>query len=416
MDAARESWHRFDQSRALAADTGGPLRQGKRGGVRMRDIERTLANIAKTQLAALSEATGLGPRRRELESWFAILSESWGHASPEELPLWSGIGDDCSPLEWSVVLRRDERAEMRILAEAHEEPASPASYWHAAEALTQRISANVPLDLERLERVRDLFAPRGSEDEVFFSAFHAAVFWADRAPMLKLYLNPAARGFASATEVTREALARLGFHRAWASLEPLLEPPHVTPAFMSLDLGAGEGGRVKVYLRHRHVPIDSVERAAATAPNYARADLARFFETMAGERASAGVTRAVLTTHYFTDEESQAPRAVALQMPARPYTDDDAVFTHRFRALLEREGIPERVYEQALRALGVGEDRQGAATQSWAAFSRIGGEPRIAAYFSPQFYARTFGPLSLDPVRAWPRPSGHDVGAWGLAI
>ena len=380
----------------------------------MKDSKGTLASIGRGQLAALCEAAGLSPRGREINTWFSLLAGSWGHASPRELPLWSGIGDDCSPVEWSVVFRRDERSEMRILTEAHREPASPEAYWVAAQELTQKIAGKLPLDLERLASVSDLFEPQGPEDEVFFSAFHGVVFWADSAPMVKLYLNPAARGFAHATSITEEALARLGFGAAWDSLRALLDPPYVTPAFLSLDLGAGEGSRVKVYLRHRQVPSESIERAAATSADYTHGDLRRFFEGMAGEHARDGVTRAVLTTHYFTDEDAAKPRAVALQMPAHPYADGDRDFTRRLRARLEREGISTRVYDQCARALAVGEDRDGAATQSWSAFSRTSGEPRLTVYFSPQFYGRTFGPLSLDPVSAWPRPCAPIDAPWGL--
>lgn len=380
----------------------------------MKDSKDTLASIGRAQLTALGEAAGLARRGHEIDAWFSLLAESWGHTSPQELPLWSGVGDDCSPVEWSVVLRRDERSEMRILTEAHREPASPQTYWAAAEELTKKVSERLPLDVERLARVRDLFEPQGSDEEVFFSAFHGVVFWADRAPMVKLYLNPAAQGFANALSITEEALSRLGFGGAWSSLSALLHPPYVTPAFISLDLGAGEGNRVKVYVRHRHVSIESVERAAATAVDYTRGDLTRFFEGMAGERAKDGVTRAVLTTHYFTEEDPATARAVALQMPALPYSEGDRDFSHRVRRLLEREGIPTRVYDQCVRALGVGEYREGAATQSWSAFSRTHGEPRLTVYFSPQFYARAFGPLSLDPVRAWPRPPGPTEASGGL--
>lgn len=381
----------------------------------MEQSENTLDRMGREQLTRLGAAAGLGRRDREIDRWFSLLSDSWGKASPAQLPLWSGIGDDCSPVEWSVVLRRDERAEMRVLTESHEEPASPERYWHAAERLTQSLAKEMPLALERLERVRALFEPHGVEDEVFFAAFHAVVFWADHAPMVKLYLNPAAQGFANVLDVTEEALARLGLVRAWSSLRPLLDDGHVAPAFLSLDLSAGEGNRVKVYLRHRNIPFDSVERAAATAKNYVPGDLRTFFDTMAGEQAARGVTRAVLTTHYFTEEDAGTPRAVALQMPARPYAPDDAAFTQRIRELLRREQIPTRMYEQCVRALFVGDDREGAATQSWAAFSRTEAEPRVSVYFSPQFYARTFGPLSLDPVSAWPRPRGSVEPAWGLA-
>lgn len=362
-----------------------------------------MARHAGRQLDALCAATGLDAKRDEIRALFREMARSWGDERLDETPLWSGISEDCSPAEFSVVFG-GSRPELRFLVEAHAPDASPRSYWAAGEALTARLRGPLKLETARLDRVADLFLPTGPDEEVFFAAYHAVVFWPDKAPMAKIYLNPAAHGRAHASEVAREAFERLGVAQAWSQISPFLDARHVQVASISVDLSPGEGGRVKVYLQHRGVSLDHIEQVCALAVDYTPGDARRLFSAVAGPEGGDQVTRSVVTTHHLTEPFAPRPGRVALHVPAWPYSPDEVTLQEGIRGLLASCGIAREPYDRCVAALAPKGLAGLEGLHSWVSLQRHDGHPRVTTYFCPMMFIGRFGRLSLDPERAWPRP------------
>jgi DMATS type aromatic prenyltransferase len=360
----------------------------------------TLFESGAAQLRTLCRAAGFAPDEPAILDLFGDLAATWGDTPLAATPRWSGIGDDCSPLEFSIVLG-GRAPELRVLVEAHADPPSPHAYWHAGQALTARLRARFGLRTEALEAVEDLFGPRETGAPIYFATFHAAVLRPGAAPRFKLYLNPAAQG-RPPERVCQEALERLGLGRAWPRIAAVLQP-NVQVMFFALDLSDGVEPRVKVYLRYRGATVDELERAAGVAEDYAAGDARALCRAITGS-PTPRLARAVLVAlHLRRDDPARIARS-ALQVPVYPHATSDAVACRRVRALLRAHDLPVTTYEACLDALSARPRAEEVGIHSWLSFQREGGAPRITVYFSPRLYLARYGPLSLEPPRCWPSP------------
>ena len=187
-----------------------------------------------------------------------------GDRDVREPPLWSCLGDDCSPFEVSLATSPAGH-EVRFLVEAQSDPASPAGYWDAGCRLTRWLAGELGLDLGWFDAVADLFAP--ATDDAYWAMWHGVDLGDE--PRVKLYLNPRLGRRPPAT-VVGDVLVRLGF----GSSRPLVEAAIAgggTPSHVSFDLHA-DRPRLKVYLRHDDDALSSLIGVARQVSDTAAAD------------------------------------------------------------------------------------------------------------------------------------------------
>jgi DMATS type aromatic prenyltransferase len=361
----------------------------------------TLHEYGARQLRALCAVAGFEADEARILALFRDLSASWGAVPLAAPPRWSGITDDCSPLEFSVVYGGSQ-PELRFLVEPHGEPASPAAYWSAGQQLTAWLRERFALSTEPLECVEELFVPIEGDVPVYFAVYHAVVFRPGQPPLFKIYLNPGARGMPD-REVCAEALQRLGLGAAWTAIAAVLTP-YDQLVFFSLDLSPQLGARAKVYVRHRGATVADLERTASAAAEYQVGDARALCQAIVGE-PEPDLYRPPLTTLYCAPDQPERPQRAALQLPLYPYAPDDAVAYERIRGCLVEHGLDPERYERCVRALAPGSLAEESGLHGWVSLQREHGRPRITTYFHPRVYRARYGPLALDPARCWPSPA-----------
>jgi DMATS type aromatic prenyltransferase len=358
---------------------------------------RTFFEHGSEQLDRLCRAVGLAHRASEIVGLFGRLIEPWGHRPVGRTAAWaSHIGDDHSPYEFSVALGGEP--ELRILVEALGDPPGLRGNRPAALALNELLHATIDADLSRFETIRDLFLP--DEVQGSFVAWHAVSFWPERPPEAKLYLNPQARGRHHAPALLEEALGRLGFAGAWpyvTSTAAARGPELDEAKYISLDLSAHRGARVKIYLRHHAPTLESLELAASAARSYQPGEVSRFVQELAGG-ALPPAGRPLATCLSFLAEEGNRPSVATIHFPVGAYAPNDAVVARRVTSALEQLGLPKREYLAPLEATASQPLDAATGLQSYASFKRGPGGPKVTVYFPPELYQPGKQPEAWSPT------------------
>ncbi|MFZ5893819.1 MAG: tryptophan dimethylallyltransferase family protein [Myxococcota bacterium] len=354
----------------------------------------SLLDLGLERLLALGTALDLPERDlRNASRLFERMASGWADASLRSPARWpSDITDDHTPFEFSLAIDRGV-PELRFLCEAQGDVPSHSSNWEAAHQLNRELAKEFAIDLQRLARVEDLFAP--TKDCPRFSLWHAVCLRAGEAPDFKVYLNPLAQGAQRASASVEEAMTRLGFAEAWKRL-PVLEAGDEY-LYFSLDLAARPEARLKLYCAHPGATLDRVERAVSTAKGYVPGRASRFCEAVTGSHGPY-TGRPLLTCLSFVEGSAQ-PSAATLHVPVRAYAHSDA--EARARVLGAMQGPSAELYATALenfsrRSLA---DRSG--MQTYASLRLGAVSDRVTVYLAPEAYA--------VPVRQSLRPSRPDL-------
>jgi DMATS type aromatic prenyltransferase len=355
-----------------------------------------LIEAAAAQLRALCSATGYAGRSDEMIAWLGRLGSSWGDRTVDDPPLWSGITDDCSPIEYSLKIGRGG-PELRFLVESIDPEPSPGRYFARGLGVLDAIERQ-GVDTSPVRRVVDLFTPE--VEDVYFTMFHAVVFWPSGEPMLKTYLNPAAKGRAKDRSLMREALERFGVVSAFDTVcRHIGERDEIQ--FLCLDLGPQAGSRIKVYVRHRTRSMEPVEAALACSKAYAPGEATRFVQAVTGWDPNA-LRRPPIT--MFNLGRDDAPSRAALHLPTFPFGGHDAGVAYRAALWLEAHGLDAEPLARAVEALaGVSLDRS-LGVFNYLSMQGSGDDLQMTAYLCPRFYQSRHGPIGYDPARAWPTP------------
>jgi DMATS type aromatic prenyltransferase len=340
------------------------------------------------RLARLCQSTGLdaeasaGADRvfRELVVPWSRL-EAFGRQAPSG---WvSEISDDNTPIEFSVTLSPAGN-EVRVLFEPQGEEQTLAAHREAALAMHQQLEQHYGADLSRFRLVRDLFTP--PEMQGVFALWSAVVFSNGKPPSFKAYFNPQAQGVGSAVALVEEGLCRLGLKNAWPYLAATLarRGPHRDELkYFALDLTASEQARVKVYVRHHEATPEDLEIAAASAPTSTRGEAEEFARAMSGG-ARRFRERATFTCAAFVGGQDDRPSATTQYVPVCAYALDDLEVQQRVSSYLQAHDMDDGPYRRVLAAFANRRLDQGVGMQSWVAFRRYKGVPRLTVYLGSE--------------------------------
>ncbi|NUP12607.1 MAG: hypothetical protein HOW73_41715 [Polyangiaceae bacterium] len=362
---------------------------------------QTLLERGLPQLGALCGALEFGPNQSDVYAIFRALLSGWGdRVVGQRPPFASDIGDDHSPFEFSVAFG-GRMPELRILAEAQGDPPGLRTNQTEARDLTHELASWYDLSLERFERLSDLFLP--TEPQGAFSLWHAVCCYPDAPTAVKIYFNPAVQGRARSPEIVREAMSRLGFRRAWKTIEEIAGHrgfERDVLAFLSLDLNSGPSARLKIYFRHYDVGVDELERSFSAARNHRPGDIRDFCDAIARGRGPFR-SKPVGSCFSFLEGDEDSPSRVTLHFPVASYVDNDGLVRERVTSWLPTLGLDPEPYRRVIRAFAHRTLESGAGMQSYVSFRREAAGPRVTVYLSPELYS---GPAGHRPSTRPPAP------------
>lgn len=350
-------------------------------------VRSTFADFGAERLSRVCHAVGMGDSARDTVAKFRTLLEPWGERTIGGTPVWpSDIVDDHTPFEISVTVG-GHHSEVRVLVEAQGETPTLRAQQEAGRALTRRLERDFGADLRRLRLVEDLFLPE--DPKGIFAVWHAVSFRSDGKLDLKIYLNLQARGRPLAPALAEEALARLGFGRAWPGLSRIAARRGLDLdelIYFSLDLSPRLDPRAKVYFRHHHTTSAELEAALALSPQHTPGDVARMCRALADEEGPLSM-RAPVSCFSYVPGDTQRPSEATIYFPITGYVTDDRETQSRISAYLSSLGVPAAPYEAAVNAFTSRPLESGAGMQSYVSFRHDRGVPRLTVYFGPEAYS-----------------------------
>ncbi|MER5583110.1 tryptophan dimethylallyltransferase family protein [Streptomyces asoensis] len=265
----------------------------------------------------------------------------------------SFVSADGFPAELSVSWKGG-RPEVRILFESLGDDRTPLGCQEAGRELTRRLAGSPGTDISRYLGIEDLFLT-SAPDRYRATLWHSLAWRPGKRPHYKVYLNPQVHGLDHAYDVMAQAMERLGLADAWEPVgrrgAELARRGHELE-LMALDLDAGDAPRVKVYYRHRPMPMDELDTVAELAHRYEPVRAARARGVIYG-RDGGTVSNEPMTCLAFREDTSGPQEAnVYLRLPDN--TASDAEAAERIARLMELEGIDPRPHAEIVRRLTAG--------------------------------------------------------------
>lgn len=355
-----------------------------------RDV--TVGALLRDQLTGLLMAVGAGAQR---DCAVRLLETFLGDTAARPVgapPAWpSDVADDHSPVEWSVAFEPDRPPSVRILVE----PIAP----HPGHAVNARlglsrlaeIAGHRGLSANRLASLGDLFFPEPAQG--LFALWYSIVL-RGASQEVKAYLNPAASGPARATDLTREALHRLGFRAGFGAIEEVVRsrgPGMDSCAYVALDLNDHHDARVKVYLAHRDAGTEDVVRVAEAVPGL-DLDQLREFCRLAGDPGDRHDRRPLMSSYSFLSNAPDRPRGYSLYIPVRDYVRDDREARDRALAVLTHFGLDATGCDDAIAAVARRPLDGGRGLISHVSLRMGVPRPGVTVYLSTEIYG-------IKPVR-----------------
>jgi DMATS type aromatic prenyltransferase len=346
-----------------------------------RTVTATFFEHGASRVAALCGVCGFDHAGTERTvDLFRRMTSPWGDAPIRKRPSWpSDITDDHTPYELSLAIENGA-PELRMLVEAQPTVPDAAAQWSAGVALGNVLERHCHAFLGRFHEIQDLFPVTNAAAR--FGMWHAVNVRAGAEPEFKVYLNPHAQGRARAVSTVGEALSRLGFSGAMASLPPICER-HDELKYFSLDLLQSGEARVKVYLAHYRATAEDIEDALAVAGSHVPGEATAFCRAMAGNDGPY-LDLPLQTCFSFTTGGGARPVAATVYFPVRSYVASDEVARSRILAYMDAEDRP--LYGEVLRVFANRRLAAGTGMQTYASYRPQNGCRRVTVYLSPEAY------------------------------
>ncbi|KAI2625149.1 pyridoxal phosphate-dependent transferase [Xylaria nigripes] len=367
-----------------------------------RNPKGTYLGEAKRQISLLSRALDQDFTEHELLfKALEISTKGWGHiALPQDiksLPWTSHVGNDHSPIEYSVMLdQKTGEAELRFLIEAQklegEQEGILAQLQDEALKLTERIaneySATVSLD--RFNTIKDLFM--SSQPQGFFAAWHSYAIGKD-GPEWKIYLNPSCTpGRDNAMNTTRKALERIGLGESWIVVRSIIESTD-SVVYFSLDLTSNvSGARAKVYIAHGVTTAWAIaKKHIVICPHANTYEIQRFCEIMGDGSLGPYSNKPLISCFSFTSKTPTQPVGT-LHFPISAYADDDLQIqtrVERYIAAVSAPSIYKTRYRKAISAVQRRELDRGTGVHAWVSLKQSAdGKQTNTFYISSDMFSR----------------------------
>ncbi|WP_244190670.1 tryptophan dimethylallyltransferase family protein [Streptomyces caeruleatus] len=301
-------------------------------------------------------------------------------------PSPSFVSDDHSPAELSVSFPIGAAPTVRVVVEPGCAAASFAESARVGRRALEAMAKRWSFSTEPVDRVDDLFFPASAQGP--FALWCAMDLRKDRAPGIKVYVNPACHGRGLSAQVTEEALTRFGFGRAWpALLEHATSrgPDSDELLFFALDVGDWQTRRVKVYIAHHGFSVSGAQAVSRLLPGGCTQQLGEFCRTV-GDTEFFDL-RPLVSCLSFTEWDMERPSGYTLHLPVRDYAKDDRVTRNRAATVLRRYGMGTGALDRALAAMTHRSPTDGVGLISYVSLVQsMRLPPRLTVYLSPEAY------------------------------
>ncbi|WP_155058056.1 tryptophan dimethylallyltransferase family protein [Streptomyces blattellae] len=347
----------------------------------------TLGEHLSRQLSGVCGAVGVSPpdggSTRSLLDLLGPAAQRPLAAGP---PSPSFVSDDHSPAEFSVSFPAGAAPTVRVVVEPGCAAASFTESGRVGRRALDALAARWSFSTEPVHGVEDLFFPAAARGP--FALWCAMDLRRDRAPGVKVYVNPACHGRRLSAQVTEEALARFGFGRAWPAL---LE--HAAPRgpesdeflFFAMDVGDWQTRRVKVYVAHRGFSATGAQAVSRLLPGGCAQRVGEFCRTVGD--AEFFDRRPLVSCLSFTEWDMERPSGYTLHVPVRDYAGDDRVTGKRAATVLRRHGMDAGALDRALAAMTHRDPADGVGLISYVSLVQSTRQPpRLTVYLSPEAY------------------------------
>ncbi|MGW7432248.1 tryptophan dimethylallyltransferase family protein [Streptomyces sp. NPDC054861] len=308
----------------------------------------------------------------------------------------SFLSDDHTPVEFSLSFTPQGDPTLRVLLEPGCGAGDMARNGRAGLRVVREMARRWGFGTRPLDEVEDLFFPPDPQGPL--ALWCALELLPGGVPKLKVYLNPAASGQERSAGTVREALHRLGHHRAFASL-----PDGDRHLFLALDLGAWEEPRVKVYLAHHDLSAGEAAGLSRLDGGPGRRAVTSFFHTAAAlpeADAAAGTDaldppapdlrldrRPVQSCHAFTGTATGRPSGFTLYVPVRDYAAHDGEALDRAVSVLRDHGMDPVPLVRSVSALTSRRPEDGVGLIAYVGLAHHQGRPpRVTVYLSSEAY------------------------------
>jgi DMATS type aromatic prenyltransferase len=362
--------------------------------------DHTFSSFAADRLGRLCRATGMESDQPRILEAFDRFSRPWSRWRIGERPRWypSVLSDDHAPFELSAGFAAGE-TEIQCYWEAQGEPPSLLSNMSTGLSILEGLACDHGLSLARWRAVADLFVPE--QPSGLFTILFGATWRAGRPPRFKIYLNPYVRGSREMPALMGEAMARLGFARAWAvECEQRAQrgPKLDELAYLCLDLSSGPEARVKVYRRHYRATVAELGALASIARDYQPGDAERFYGVVAAHPGPF-TAKPPITSLTFREGDEERMGSVTLEFPISSYVDDDATASARIERCFLAHGLAPVRYRRAVEAIATRPLDRGNGIHAHITHRRMNGATRLSVYFATEAY----------PVEVLTWPSGPET-------
>lgn len=318
--------------------------------------------------------------------------------SPDAPPRWSGLTDDSTPIEFSIVFSQRDR-QLRLLFEPQGDPQSPIEYWKSGQRLTRYLARRWHASIDVARDVEPLFRP--SAKDVLLAGGHAFEPVPHGSPKCKVYFNAMAAGVERTDHVVGIALAHLGYEAAWQQMRRALTPRDRIE-LLALDLTPL--GRVKLYVRPIGASLRHLQSLANLAAQADDGLIARAWQIIHPTRPPER-SRPTFLTYHLTDRGSAKPERATFSIPLFPGIRSDLEVSRRVVRLFKELEIDHAPYLKCLSAMANQALWREQGIHSYVAVQTDGRDHAIVVYFNPRFYAARHGFLARSPTRVWASPA-----------
>lgn len=350
--------------------------------------DKTFAEFGMERLGALCDELGTESARCELLELFQSFLRPWGTRRVGTVPSYaSNVADDQAPFEFAIALSNGP-PELQVYVDPQGEPPNARSNARTARELLAVVARERGVSLAQFEALEGLFLP--DDPGPPFGLWLGASWMAGRDTLLKVYLNPHARGSAASPDLMREAMARLGLQQAWRTVENALSlrDGRDEIGIAALDLGASGPTRLKVYIRHHRVSVPEILPVATLTGEFTASEVSLFYSLLS-EQQGPFLEKPIATVFAFREPGSAVPLAATLAFPIGKYVENDEIARRRIARCLNAFGLSHDQYERAVRALAIRPLAARAGIHAHVTLRRLASGARVGVYFASEAYGNT---------------------------
>jgi DMATS type aromatic prenyltransferase len=367
----------------------------------------TLIDSGSERLMGVARGLGLDESSAaSMKEVFRTMASSWHDLPASGTPAWpSDVCDDHSPYELSMTIE-ETGPQLRVLVEPMDRPASLVANRTASLRLHEVLRRNYGINLDRLHALENLLMPE--EAQGHFVAWYSAAIAKGQAMDFKAYFNLTILGRKRAPELAQEAFRRIGFNKAWPTVQAMMERRGAGQdelVYFALDLSHRADARAKLYFRHHRATAEFVDEFCGVARHHKPGIVTEFCRQMGGGELGPYGSKGLVTCFNFTDPADERPKAVTAYFPVSHYAPNDSVIRQRISRYMVSQSLDTRPYEGMLDACAQRPLHVGTGIHTYAAV-RWMERPRVTVYFSPETYGRQ--PERAVPYYTPPRPAQLD--------